>query len=153
MKEEKAVAKALENEQKEAATTEKKALALQARKEKAAAKKVEREAAKKQAETSDESTSEAPLSVVVEELEEEVILSELDIDSSDDEADDIAELDSSNDEEEFELSSLPIKIVGGVEYRVLEQDGQTILFSKLGDPVGVYDADTDTVQEAEFDEE
>jgi len=152
VKEEKAVAKALEKEQKEAATTEKKALALQARKEKAAAKKVEREAAKKQAETSDESTSEAPLSVVVEELEEEVILSELDIDSSDDEADDIAELDSSDDEgAELELSET--KTVGGIEYFVSELDGQIILFSKSGEPVGVYDADTDTVQECEFDEE
>jgi hypothetical protein len=48
---------------------------------------------------------------------------------------------------------LPIKIVDGNEYRVLEQDGQTILLSKQGEAVGVYDADTDSVQEAEFEEE
>ena len=161
VKEEKAVAKALEKEQKEAAATkakeEKKALALQARKEKAAAKKVERELvklAKKQTEMSEEKTPEAQEVVVVEELEEEVILSELEIDSSDDEADDIAELDSSDDEEagaELELSET--KTVGGIEYFVSELDGQIILFSKSGEPVGVYDADTDTVQECEFDEE
>jgi len=43
--------------------------------------------------------------------------------------------------------------VSGVEYYFSEQDGQTVLFSKTGEPVGVYDADTDTVQECEFDEE
>ena len=43
--------------------------------------------------------------------------------------------------------------VGGVEYFFSEQDGQTILFSKSGEPVGIYDADTDTVQECEFDDE
>ena len=43
--------------------------------------------------------------------------------------------------------------VGGVEYFFSEMDGQTILFSKNGEPVGIYDAETDTVQECEFDEE
>ena len=85
-------------------------------------------------------------------FEEEVILSELEIDSSDDEVDDIAEIDSS-DEEAGELELSETKIVGGIEYFVSELDGQIILFSKSGEPVGVYDADTDTVQECEFDEE
>ena len=43
--------------------------------------------------------------------------------------------------------------VAGVEYFFTEQDGQTILFTKAGEPVGIYDADTDTVQECEFDDE
>ena len=43
--------------------------------------------------------------------------------------------------------------VGGVEYFFSEMDGQTILFSMNGEPVGLYDAETDTVQECEFDEE
>ena len=60
--------------------------------------------------------------------------------------------DSSDDEDEgLELSET--MTVGGVEYFFTEQDGQTILFTKAGEPVGIYDADTDTVQECEFDEE
>ena len=151
VKEEKAVAKALEKEQKEAEATkvkaEKKVQALQARKEKAAAKKAEREAAKlatkqAKAETSDESAPED--TIVVEELEEEVILDE----------EEIAELEvDSSDDEEGEVELSETKTVGGIEYFVSELDGQTVLFSKSGEPVGVYDADTDTVQECEFDEE
>jgi len=158
LKEEKLVAKALEKEAKDAAAAtvkaEKKAIALKARQDKAAAKKAEREAAtlrKKEAaaqlkaekaETSEEKTPEAQEVVVVEELEEEVILSELDIDSSDDEE---------ADECERELTET--MIVGGTEYFCDEQDGQTILFSKQGEPVGIYDAESDTVQECDFDED
>jgi len=159
-KEEKLVAKALEKEAKETVAAqvkaEKKALALKARQEKAVAKKAERDAANlrkkeaaaqlkaEKAETSDDSSPED--AIVFPELEEEVIL--------DDEEITALEVDSSDDEEdELELSSLPIKVVGDIEYRVLDQDGQTILLSKQGEPVGVYDAATDTVQECEFDEE
>jgi len=82
------------------------------------------------------------------ELEEEKIA---DINSSDEE-EKIADIDSSDDEDgECELSET--MTVGGIEYYFSEQDGQTVLFSKTGEPVGVYDADTDTVQECEFDEE
>jgi hypothetical protein len=59
------------------------------------------------------------------------------------------EIDS--DDEGIELSDLPIKSVDGVEYHVMEQDGQTVLLSRQGEPVGVYDAETDTIQEADFE--
>ena len=86
--------------------------------------------------------------LVFPELEEEKIA---DINSSDEE-EKIAEIDSSDDEDgECELSET--MTVSGVEYYFSEQDGQTVLFSKTGEPVGVYDADTDTVQECEFDDE
>ena len=55
------------------------------------------------------------------------------------------------DDEGLELSET--MTVAGVEYFFTEQDGQTILFTKAGEPVGIYDADTDTVQECEFDDE
>ena len=72
---------------------------------------------------------------------------ELDFEEIDDAA------DSSDDEEEAGLELSETMTVGGVEYFFTEQDGQTILFTKDGEPVGIYDADTDTVQECEFDEE
>ena len=151
MKEEKLVAKALEKEAKEAAAdkvkSEKKALALKVRQEKAATKKAEREAAKIR-----KKEAASKLKAEVDDAAEDVCFPELEeeaVDSSDNE-----EADSSDDEEEeIVLSNLPIKIVDGNEYRVLEQDGQTILLSKQGEAVGVYDADTDSVQEAEFEEE
>ena len=61
--------------------------------------------------------------------------------------------DSSDEEEEEGLELSETMTVGGVEYFFTEQDGQTILFTKDGEPVGIYDAETDTVQECEFDEE
>ena len=159
LKEEKLVAKALEKEAKEAAAAklkaEKKAIALKARQEKAAAKKAEREAAKlrkkeaadklkaEKAETSDDSSPED--AIVFEELEEEVILEDSEIAE--------LEVDSNDDEEEGETELSETMTVGGVEYFFSEMDGQTILFSKNGEPVGLYDAETDTVQECEFDEE
>ena len=159
VKEEKLVAKALEKEAKETAAAklkaEKKAIALKARQEKAAAKKAEREAAKlrkkeaadklkaEKAETSDDSSPED--AIVFQELEEEVILEDSEIAE--------LEVDSSDDEEEGETELSKTMTVGGVEYFFSEQDGQTILFSKNGEPVGLYDAETDTVQECEFDEE
>ena len=112
---------------------------------------------------SEEKTPEAQEDVVVKELEEEVISSfteevdQLDIDSSDDEIDDIEELEIEENqlfnEEAGEVELSETKTVGGIEYYVSELDGQVILFSKSGEPVGVYDADTDTVQECEFDDE
>ena len=72
---------------------------------------------------------------------------ELDFEEIDDAA------DSSGDDEEAGLELSETMTVGGVEYFFTEQDGQTILFTKDGEPVGIYDADTDTVQECEFDEE
>ena len=159
LKEEKLVAKALEKEAKEAATAklkaEKKAIALKARQEKAAAKKAEREAAKlrkkeaadklkaEKAETSDASSPED--AIVFQELEEEVILEDSEFAE--------LEVDSSDDEEEGETELSETMTVGGVEYFFSEMDGQTVLFTKTGEPVGVYDADTDTIQECEFDDE
>ena len=61
--------------------------------------------------------------------------------------------DSSDEEEEEGLELSETMTVGGVEYFFTEQDGQTILFTKEGEPIGIYDAETDTVQECEFDEE
>jgi len=156
VKEEKLVAKALEKEAKEAAAlkvkSEKKALALKVRQEKAAAKKAEREAAKlRKKEAANklkaEKADEAEVDVVFPELEEEKIA---EIDSSDEE-EKIADINSDDEDGECELSET--MTVGGIEYYFSEQDGQTVLFSKTGEPVGVYDADTDTVQECEFDEE
>ena len=54
-----------------------------------------------------------------------------------------------DDEEGVELSETII--VEGVEYYVHEQDGQKIVLSMDGEPVGVYDEETDTIQEAEFE--
>jgi hypothetical protein len=172
VKEEKLVAKVLEKEAKDAAAAklkaEKKAIALKAIQEKATTKKAERDAAKlRKKEAADKLKDEkAEENVVVEELEEEVILedseiAELEVDSNDDEEEviledsEIAELevDSNDDEEEEETELSETMTVGGVEYFFSEMDGQTILFSKNGEPVGLYDAETDTVQECEFDEE
>jgi len=150
--EKKAAAELIKAEKKAVAEAkaEKKALALKARQEKAAAKKAEREAAalRKKEAAAKLAAEKAQMAVVVEELEEEVILEEaeiadLEIDSSDDEA--------AEAEAETELSET--MTVGGVEYYFSQMDGQIILFSKTGEPVGVYDTETDTVQECEFDEE
>ena len=177
-KEEKLVAKVLEKEAKEAAAAkvkaEKKAIALKAKQEKAALKKAERDAAKlrkkeaaaklkaEKAETSEDSSPED--TIVFPELEEEKIAA----DSSDDEEEKVAELEEevileeeeianleidSSDDEEAETELTETMTVGGVEYFFSGMDGQTILFSKNGEPVGIYDAETDTVQECEFDED
>jgi len=171
-------AKVLEKEAKEAAAAkvkaEKKAIALKAKQEKAALKKAERDAAKlrkkeaaaklkaEKAETSEDSSPED--TIVFPELEEEKIAA----DSSDDEEEKVAELEEevileeeeianleidSSDDEEAETELTETMTVGGVEYFFSGMDGQTILFSKNGEPVGIYDAETDTVQECEFDED
>ena len=67
------------------------------------------------------------------------------------EIDDAADSSDEEDDEGLELSET--MTVAGVEYFFTEQDGQTILFTKAGEPVGIYDAETDTVQECEFDDE
>jgi len=182
LKEEKAAAKAIEKAQKDEAIAkvkaEKKALALKAKQEKAAVKKAEREAAKlrkKEAaeklkaeklavkELSDEkaqenvvvtaeNSKELTVATATTELVEEEII------DLDDEVevpwDGIEELNVEEEEEEgIDLSSLQPRTVGGVEFLELIQDGQIILLDKQGEPVGIYDAETDTVQECEFDEE
>ena len=73
---------------------------------------------------------------------------ELEFEEIDDDA-----ADSSDDEDDEGLELSETMTVAGVEYFFTEQDGQTILFTKAGEPVGIYDADTDTVQECEFDDE
>ena len=60
-------------------------------------------------------------------------------------------IDDSDDEEGVELSET--MEVDGVEYFYTVQDGQTILFTKTGEPVGLYDDESGTIQECEFDEE
>ena len=67
---------------------------------------------------------------------------------------DIPELDSSDDEDEDEGIVLSEKmVVGDVEYYYSDQDGQIVLFTLAGEPVGVYDEASDTVVEAAFDDE
>ena len=84
--------------------------------------------------------------------EKPVAIAEKSVAIADEEAEEEEEAyEDSSDDEGLELSET--MTVGGVEYFFAEQDGQTILFTKTGDPVGIYDADTDTVQECEFDDE
>ena len=86
--------------------------------------------------------------------EKEVVKSEEKVDEYPDEvAIDIndAELSEEDVEDEMELSET--MEVDGVEYYVHQQDGNTILFSMDGEPVGVYDDETGTIQECDFDEE
>ena len=61
----------------------------------------------------------------------------------------LVEEEVEDDEEGVELSETIT--VDGVEYYVHEQDGQKIVLSMEGEPVGVYDEETDTIQEAEFE--
>ena len=150
LKAEKLAAKKLEQEQKAVAKATAKAEKLAAAKAKALAKKKSKTAQLKPVAevkaveqedlflgTDDVEATQASVVPQNAELEFEVI----------DEA-----ADSSDDEDEgIELSET--MTVGGVEYFFSEQDGQTILFSKSGEPVGIYDADTDTVQECEFADE
>ena len=173
LKAEKLAAKKLEKEQKAAAKQAAKAEKLAAAKAKAAAKKAK--AAKKpktaavvaEVKPVEEANTVAEVKTVEEadlflgtddvaallkgasDAQQSVMQKndELDFEEIDDAA------DSSDDEEEAGLELSETMTVGGVEYFFTEQDGQTILFTKDGEPVGIYDADTDTVQECEFDEE
>ena len=133
LKAEKLVARALEKTVREEAVAkeraEKKALALKAKQEKAAGKKREKEAKKSDAEE-----------IATPELEEEVVDEE------------VMDEEVMDEEEGVDLESLSTRTVSGVEYKELEQDGQTILLSMQGEPIGVYDEETDTVQEADFSE-
>ena len=165
LKVEKLAAKKLEKEQKAAAKQAAKAEKLAAAKAKAAAKKAKAAKKPKTAAVAAKPVEEAK---TVEEADlflgtddvaavlkgasdaQQSVMQkndELDFEEIDDTA------DSSDDEEEAGLELSETMTVGGVEYFFTEQDGQTILFTKDGEPVGIYDADTDTVQECEFDEE
>ena len=161
LKAEKLAAKKLEKEQKAAAKKAAKAEKLAQAKAKAAEKKAAKKGKKP-----------APVAKPVEEVKTAVVA------KTDEEADlflgtdDVAaqqnvmpktdelefeeideQADSSDEEEEEGLELSETMTVGGVEYFFTEQDGQTILFTKEGEPIGIYDAETDTVQECEFDEE
>jgi hypothetical protein len=151
LKAEKLAAKKLEQEQKAAAKATAKAAKLAAAKAKAAAKKKSKTAQLK-----------VPIAEVKAVEQEDLFLGTDDVEAA--QASVVAEnaelefevindaADSSDDEDEgIELSET--MTVGGVEYFFSEQDGQTILFSKSGEPVGIYDAETETVQECEFDDE
>ena len=165
LKADKLAAKKLEKEEKLAA----KLLTKAAKLAKAKAKAAEKKAAKK-SKTAQlkvpvaEVTAVVEEKTVVEEAEAEADLflgtddvaaqqnvmpnsDELDFEEIDDAA------DSSDDEDDEGLELSETMTVAGVEYFFTEQDGQTILFTKAGEPVGIYDADTDTVQECEFDDE
>jgi hypothetical protein len=166
LKAEKLAAKKLEKEQKAAAKATAKAEKLALAKAKAAKKK-----AAKKSKTAKLKVPVAEVKPVVDEektaVEEAVVEADLFLGTDDvaaqqsvmpksdelefEEIDDAA--DSSDDDEEAGLELSETMTVGGVEYFFTEQDGQTILFTKDGEPVGIYDADTDTVQECEFDED
>ena len=169
LKADKLAAKKLEKEQKAAAKQAAKAEKLAAAKAKAAAKKAKKpktaavvaevKPAVEEKTTMEEAVVEADLFLGTDDVaavlkgasdaQQSVMQKndELDFEEIDDAA------DSSDDEEEAGLELSETMTVGGVEYFFTEQDGQTILFTKDGEPVGIYDADTDTVQECEFDEE
>jgi len=115
---------------------EKVALKLKEKEDKALAKTAAKEA--KQAAINQKALDKEALKL---KKEAEVELVEDMVDSSDDESDD----------EGLELSET--MSVNGEEYYFTEQDGQTILFSKTGEPIGVYDAETETIQECEFGDE
>ena len=165
LKEEKLAAKKLEKEQKAAAKLAAKAEKLALAKAKAAKKK-----AAKKSKTAQLKVPVAEVTAVVEEktvVEEAVVEADLFLGTDDvaaqqsvmpksdeldfEEINDAA--DSSDDEDDEGLELSETMTVAGVEYFFTEQDGQTILFTKAGEPVGIYDAETDTVQECEFDDE
>ena len=165
LKEEKLAAKKLEKEQKAAAKLAAKAEKLALAKAKAAKKK-----AAKKSKTAQLKVPVAEVTAVVEEktvVEEAVVEADLFLGTDDvatqqsvmpksdeldfEEIDDAADSSDEEDDEGLELSET--MTVAGVEYFFTEQDGQTILFTKAGEPVGIYDAETDTVQECEFDDE
>ena len=172
LKAEKLAAKKLEKEQKAAAKQAAKAEKLAAAKAKAAAKKAKAAKKPKTAAVVAEVKPAVEEKTAVEEavVEADLFLGtddvaavlkgasdaqqsvmqkndELDFEEIDEEA------DSSDEAEDEGLELSETMTVGGVEYFFTEQDGQTILFTKNGEPVGIYDAETDTVQECEFDEE
>jgi hypothetical protein len=163
LKADKLAAKKLEKEEKLAA----KLLAKADKLAKAKAKAAEKKAAKK-SKTAQLKVPVAEVKAVVEEVVEEAeadlflgsddvaaVAQESVMPKSDEldfeEIDDAA--DSSDDEDDEGLELSETMTVAGVEYFFTEQDGQTILFTKAGEPVGIYDADTDTVQECDFDDE
>ena len=165
LKADKLAAKKLEKEQKAAAKVAAKNEKLALAKAKAAEKK-----AAKKSKTAQLKVPVAEVTAVVEEntvVEEAVVEADLFLGTDDvtaqqsvmpksdeldfEEIDDAA--DSSDDEDDEGLELSETMTVAGVEYFFTEQDGQTILFTKAGEPVGIYDADTDTVQECEFDDE
>ena len=162
LKADKLAAKKLEKEEKLAA----KLLAKADKLAKAKAKAAEKKAAKK----SKTAQLKVPVAEVTAVVEEKTVVEEADLFLGSDDVAAVAQesvmpekdeldfeeidetVDSSDDEDEgLELSET--MTVAGVEYFFTEQDGQTILFTKAGEPVGIYDADTDTVQECEFDDE
>ena len=165
LKADKLAAKKLEKEQKAAAKQVAKAEKLALAKAKAAKKK-----AAKKSKTAQLKVPVAEVTAVVEEktvVEEAVVEADLFLGTDDvaaqqsvmpksdeldfEEINDAA--DSSDDEDDEGLELSETMTVAGVEYFFTEQDGQTILFTKAGEPVGIYDAETDTVQECEFDDE
>ena len=143
LKAEKLAAKKLEKEQKAATKATAKAEKLAAAKAKAAAKKKSKTAQLK-----------VPVAEVKAVEDEDLFLGTDDVKAA--QASVVAEnaeLEMEVIEEDDGIELSETMTVGGVEYFFAEQDGQTILFSKSGEPVGIYDADTDTVQECEFDDE
>jgi len=152
LKAEKLAAKKLEQEQKAAAKATAKAEKLAAAKAKAAAKKKSKTAQLKVPVAEVKAVEQEDLFLGTDDVEATQASvvpqnAELEFEAIDEAA------DSSSDDEDEGIELSETMTVGGVEYFFSEQDGQTILFSKSGEPVGIYDADTDTVQECEFADE
>ena len=159
LKAEKLAAKKLEKEQKAAAKLAAKAEKLAQAKAKAAEKK-----AAKKSKTAQLKVPVAEVKLVEKTVEEaDLFLGTDDVaavaqqsvmpNSEELEFEEIDAADSSDEEDDEGLELSETMTVAGVEYFFTEQDGQTILFTKAGEPVGIYDAETDTVQECEFDDE
>jgi len=170
--------KAEKKAEKEAAKLAKKEAAAKLKADKLAAKKLEKEqkvaakkttkAAKKTAKAEKKSLKDAEQLTKKEGVSAPQLVEEVIVDSEEDpwiEAPTVnagethddtkgLEIPPIDDEEEadegIELSEK--MTVGGVEYyHSTSKDGNVILFSLTGEPVGIYDKETDTVQEAEFD--
>ena len=159
LKADKLAAKKLEKEQKAAAKLAAKAEKLAQAKAKAAEKK-----AAKKSKTAQLKVPVAEVKLVEKTVEEaDLFLGTDDVaavaqqsvmpNSEELEFEEIDAADSSDEEDDEGLELSETMTVAGVEYFFTEQDGQTILFTKAGEPVGIYDAETDTVQECEFDDE
>jgi len=153
----KAEKKALKDAEKLAATklkADKKALkdaAKLAKKEAATKLKAEKQALKDAEKLAEEEAALAPQLVeeVIVEVEEDPWIEAPNVGETHDDIKGL-EIPPIEEDEGIELSEK--MTVDGVEYyHSTSEDGNVILFSLTGEPVGIYDKETDTVQEAEFD--
>ena len=161
LKAEKLAAKKLEKKQKAAAKLAAKAEKLAQAKAKAAEKKAAKKSKTAQLKVPvaevkpvEKTVEEADLFLGTDDVAAAAVAQQSVMPKSEElEFEEIDAADSSDEEDDEGLELSETMTVAGVEYFFTEQDGQTILFTKAGEPVGIYDAETDTVQECEFDDE